>query len=964
MHDSSSTRTMVCALNSASTHRQNRSFAAGILALGLLVWTTSAWSMPNSDSFGDQTADGGSDYALGSALGGQTNAPYYRWNPTGTTLGTIRPTIIAGNLSYVGLPASSGNSVAVAPSTNLAGGVGARLDLRISTTATAYYSLLLKVTDLANVPAANSNNPIAAFCDDPKEQGVAVQRLGSRLVSKRSGSGYVLGIGRNGTAEDYVYDSTVRNVNEVLFVVASYELTGGVTNVNLWINPAASSFGEPAIPAPTVSADTFTTMVGNLGNNGPRAFGLLCQYAGAPSATIDEVRVGRTWAAVTGGVEFSLQPTNQTALTGGTVVLYALAAGANPLTYTWQKDGVNLPNSAPYSGVNTRTLTITGAGHAQAGNYTVMVTGGVKPAYSDGAYLTINDPILDPRIITQPVSTTNLVGATVTFHVAAAGTSPFYYQWYKGVNLLWDSGNISGANTDTLTLTAVSNTDQADYSVVVINGLGASVTSDLASLTIVNPIAISAEPTPRVVPLDGKTVMAVGFSGTGPVSYQWQLEGTNLPGATAAAYVVNHAQPIHAGAYRAIITGPGNSVTSAVAALKLATQPARLPATNVVVLRVGDGAQTLTTKGNSMFLDSFTASGVIDGTVAIPDSGPAALVATGPNIVTLSGGSTSISGNGLSKSLNRQFLLLGAYHTNLNYTADLNSSGAAAVPRGIALVDAEGRYSLIASVTNAFGGTFWRGAVGDGTNNYWGWGRAPGTYYFGFDDPATLVQGDWSNLRSMGIFNGSIYGVSAVSGKTGVMKLPGLPTVTNDVQVVITTGRGSSSDCDVSPDGAIIYLADSAKSESGGGVQRWDFDGANYNLSYTLSDGLPAGAMYVTVDFSRNPRVVYAVSGENENNRIVRIEDTGAAAAGATIAAAGSRQVFRGAQLGPQPAPPGQPLLSATPADGVIVLDWQGSYFLQSAPEVLGPYADVINGTRPFTNSTTSEARRFFRLRQ
>src|SRR5204863_8860586 len=111
------------------------------------------------------------------------------------------------------------------------------------------------------------------------------------------------------------------------------------------------------------------------------------------------------------------------------------------------------------------------------------------------------------------------------------------------------------------------------------------------------------------------------------------------------------------------------------------------------------------------------------------------------------------------------------------------------------------------------------GACFDGTNNYWGFSRTASTYYFGFDQPALLIQTDWSNLRSMSIFNNRIYGVSAVAGKTGVMRFAGLPTAAETVEQVLNTGSNFSSDCEVSPNGYLIYVAD-ALTTGGGGIQR------------------------------------------------------------------------------------------------------------------------------------------------
>ena len=76
-----------------------------------------------------------------------------------------------------------------------------------------------------------------------------------------------------------------------------------------------------------------------------------------------------------------------------------------------------------------------------------------------------------PNIITQPVGSTNLPGETATLSVVADanGYPPLSYRWRKnGVNLV-NGGNISGATTDTLTLSGITGGDTGSYAVIVSN---------------------------------------------------------------------------------------------------------------------------------------------------------------------------------------------------------------------------------------------------------------------------------------------------------------------------------------------------------------------------------------------------------------------------------------------------------------------------------------------------------------
>ena len=76
------------------------------------------------------------------------------------------------------------------------------------------------------------------------------------------------------------------------------------------------------------------------------------------------------------------------------------------------------------------------------------------------------------------------VGSNVSFSVVTAGTPPFFYRWQKNGTNLVDGGKVSGATTNTLTLTGVLLSDAAGYRVVVTNTMYGVVTSTVATLTI------------------------------------------------------------------------------------------------------------------------------------------------------------------------------------------------------------------------------------------------------------------------------------------------------------------------------------------------------------------------------------------------------------------------------------------------------------------------------------------------
>jgi hypothetical protein len=88
----------------------------------------------------------------------------------------------------------------------------------------------------------------------------------------------------------------------------------------------------------------------------------------------------------------------------------------------------------------------------------------------------------DPNISTLPLSQTKLVGDTVSFSVVATGQSTLSYQWKtNGVNLV-SGGGISGATSNTLTMSNLQKFQAGVYSVDVSDNAGTLTAS--ATLTV------------------------------------------------------------------------------------------------------------------------------------------------------------------------------------------------------------------------------------------------------------------------------------------------------------------------------------------------------------------------------------------------------------------------------------------------------------------------------------------------
>jgi hypothetical protein len=84
-----------------------------------------------------------------------------------------------------------------------------------------------------------------------------------------------------------------------------------------------------------------------------------------------------------------------------------------------------------------------------------------------------------------------------------------------------------------------------------------------------SPPLITTQPQSESVFLGTNTGISVQAYGGPPLSYQWQLNGTNLPGATSALLSLTNAQLPSAGIYDVVVTNQYGRVTSASANLTL-----------------------------------------------------------------------------------------------------------------------------------------------------------------------------------------------------------------------------------------------------------------------------------------------------------------------------------------------------------------------------------------------------------
>ncbi len=181
---------------------------------------------------------------------------------------------------------------------------------------------------------------------------------------------------------------------------------------------------------------------------------------------------------------------------------------------------------------------------------------------SSNATLTVRTP---PVIVTHPTDKTVNPGANVTFSVVVTGTGPFTYQWQKnGVNT---PGTLSS-----YTINNAQVSHSGTYTVIVSNSVG-SETSDPATLTVNQPPAIAVQPQNQTVSSGNTAVFSVTATGSEPLTYQWHINGSNIPGATGSSHSISNVTSANAGSYSVTVANMAGLAASDTASLTVHPRP-------------------------------------------------------------------------------------------------------------------------------------------------------------------------------------------------------------------------------------------------------------------------------------------------------------------------------------------------------------------------------------------------------
>ncbi|MEY2408053.1 MAG: hypothetical protein QOF48_723, partial [Verrucomicrobiota bacterium] len=224
---------------------------------------------------------------------------------------------------------------------------------------------------------------------------------------------------------------------------------------------------------------------------------------------------------------------------------------------------------------------------------------------------------LKPQILVQPANTTVIENSEATIGVVVRGSGPLTYQWYYFGFL------VPGQTNRVLRLPHVAADQDGVYSVTISNGAGVTNSMD-ATLTVLLPPVVLADPPSQTVRRTQTAVFSILVDGTSPFTYQWYFSNAPISGATSDTLTINNVQLIHAGGYYVAVTNSAGGIVSATAVLTVPT--------NDPPVAVNDGAATSQNR----------AVGLAFVKLLVNDSDP-----DGDALTVISTSATSTNGGGL-----------------------------------------------------------------------------------------------------------------------------------------------------------------------------------------------------------------------------------------------------------------------------------------------------------------------------
>ena len=173
-------------------------------------------------------------------------------------------------------------------------------------------------------------------------------------------------------------------------------------------------------------------------------------------------------------------------------------------------------------------------------------------------------------VVSSPENQTVTVGQTATFGVSVSGGGgPFSYQWYK------NGAPVSGATSNAYTTppTSLGDTGSVFHRLRIQYRRHRHKPPATLTVNAIKP-AITVQPASQTVTLGQPATFTVTATGTGPLAYQWYLNGVAISGATSSSYTTPSTTSSNNGSvYTVTVSNSAGSATSISVTLTIPNPP-------------------------------------------------------------------------------------------------------------------------------------------------------------------------------------------------------------------------------------------------------------------------------------------------------------------------------------------------------------------------------------------------------